>query len=864
MKIKILSSAVVVITAFCLLFHGCNPSSWTVHRWGDTTQDDNMMYVHVREHQPSIFIPVSGNTLLGASITESSAAAIAAGTPVSYEQTEDGVLLHVPSGAGTIALSFENTILAGKSTEAGTYLAFLYDNMPLPDMMTKDLSFWTANVKKTLETRAGTGWKIPEREFRHFVLPLRVNNETLDDFRTEYAEELRARVAGMSIDEAAIELNHWCHEMATYKPSDGRTSSPLATIRSGLGRCGEESVLAVSAFRSAGIPARQVYTPRWAHTDDNHAWVEVWVDGKWHFLGACEPEPVLDRAWFNGPVSRALLLHTKAFGDYYGKEDVISRTPAYTEINVIRNYVPTRKAVVRVVDGNGVPVSGASVEYKIYNYAEFYTVARYLTGNDGCVSLDTGLGDMLVWASKDDNFGMAVAGSDNTDVVLDHCFGEAFEIDFDIVPPAENALPAPVTEQQEADNQRRLAEEDSLRDQRPKGNDAVLSAFKDKWAGQSANAEALLASLSAKDMNDVTADVLDDAMHHCSGTFEKYRDCPRIDLEFLYPYFDEIGSDLEFDSPSEINAWVTANIALDDRLNPQGLRIPPVFIWRERVSDKASRDIFFVALCRAKGFSARINEVTGKAQYLEKGQWIDIESGVQVPQGSITLSYEFNGIQHDPLYYSHFSISEISGGTQHLLTLPEDDSQTVKQVFNAPYSLNEGYYSLTSGSRMADGSVLAHISFFSIDEGDVAEIPLVMRKSESSASVIGHIDASPLLPVTGRGFFIMAFWGDKDEPTVHARGDLNSLAPVLNEWGRKTVVICDSGIETGLEGIDGIERYEDNDGGLMSMLLDGCETTFSRLPVIAVADSFGNVVYLSQGYNTSLAEDLRRVISNLK
>ena len=239
--------------------------------------------------------------------------------------------------------------------------------------------------------------------------------------------------------------------------------------------------------------------------------------------------------------------------------------------------------------------------------------------------------------------------------------------------------------------------------------------------------------------------------------------------------------------------------------------------------------------------------MTGKAQYLEKGQWIDIESGVQVPQGSITLSYEFNGIQHDPLYYSHFSISEISGGTQHLLTLPEDDSQTVKQVFSAPYSLNEGYYSLTSGSRMADGSVLAHISFFSIDEGDVAEIPLVMRKSESSARVIGHIDASPLLPVTGRGFFIMAFWGDKDEPTVHARGDLNSLAPVLNEWGRKTVVICDSGIETGLEGIDGIERYEDNDGGLMSMLLDGCETTFSRLPVIAVADSFGNVVYRSRG-----------------
>ena len=32
--------------------------------------------------------------------------------------------------------------------------------------------------------------------------------------------------------------------------------------------------------------SRQVYTPRWAHTDDNHAWVEAWVNGKWYFLGA--------------------------------------------------------------------------------------------------------------------------------------------------------------------------------------------------------------------------------------------------------------------------------------------------------------------------------------------------------------------------------------------------------------------------------------------------------------------------------------------------------------------------------------------------------------------------------------------------
>ncbi len=88
----------------------------------------------------------------------------------------------------------------------------------------------------------------------------------------------------MSLEDAILEINHWCHEKVTYTPTDARTRGPIAVMATGKGRCGEESTFTVSALRAAGIPARQVYTPRWAHTDDNHAWVEAWADGKWHFL----------------------------------------------------------------------------------------------------------------------------------------------------------------------------------------------------------------------------------------------------------------------------------------------------------------------------------------------------------------------------------------------------------------------------------------------------------------------------------------------------------------------------------------------------------------------------------------------------
>lgn len=198
---------------------------------------------------------------------------------------------------------FSSGKLQGDRLEA---MKFLYAYLPLPDISSYSPEFFLANVDASLKAREEMPWgrDIPEREFRHFVLPLRVNNEMLDSSRLVFYEQLRDRVRSLSLEEAILEVNHWCHEKVTYRPSDGRTSNPLSTVSQAIGRCGEESTFTVAALRAVGIPARQVYTPRWAHTDDNHAWVEAWANGQWHFLGACEPEPVLDLAWFNIPASR--------------------------------------------------------------------------------------------------------------------------------------------------------------------------------------------------------------------------------------------------------------------------------------------------------------------------------------------------------------------------------------------------------------------------------------------------------------------------------------------------------------------------------------------------------------------------------
>jgi len=615
-------------------------------------------------------------------------------------------------------------------TRQQEYVDWLYASMPLPDSLQYPRSFWEANVAKTLEVRDRMRWDIPEREFRHFVLPLRVNNETLDDFRTVYADTLCRRVAGMSLAEAALEVNHWCHEQATYQPSDARTSAPMATVRRGVGRCGEESVLAVAALRAAGIPARQVYTPRWAHTDDNHAWVEVWVDGKWHFMGACEPAATLDNAWFNGPVSRALLLHTKVYGDYQGDEDIIQRTPCYTEINVIRGYVPARRTVVTVMD-DGRPAAGATVSFHIYNYAEFYPVASYVTGADGQAALDTGLGDLLVWARKGDRFGFARASSEAVTVSLDHRIGERFGVDIDIVPPPEDPIPVGASPEQTAANNLRLQAEDAIRAAHPHGNPEA-EAF---VAAEPDFGRQLLALLTDKDRGDVTRDVLEDVLATRTSE-DPYVLSPRVEIEPLRPFRGEVlasGIGARLDGPDAVARWVRDSISIVTDRNPQRLRTAPVAVWRSRRADAPGRDIFFVALCRALGYPARLDGVTGKTQYRQGDEWVDVDFGDRAqervaPQGTLRLRYAPGGPVKTPEYYRHYTLTRLEPERSRLMEYDENGPA------QDSYMLEEGYYMLTSGNRLADGSALVRLEFVNVEQDRSVEVPLLLRSSSRSSA----------------------------------------------------------------------------------------------------------------------------------
>jgi len=734
-------------------------------------------------------------------------------------------------------------------------MQFLYAYMPLPDITDYTAEFYLDNVRTALKTRHEMPWgaTVPDREFYHFVLPVRVNNENLDNSRMVFYDELKGRVKGLSMADAVLEVNHWCHEKVTYQPSDGRTSSPLASVRSAIGRCGEESTFTVAALRSIGIPARQVYTPRWAHTDDNHAWVEVWVDGHWHFLGACEPEPILDLGWFNAPASRGMMMNTKVFGKYDGPEEQLGRSACYTEINVTDNYAPTAIAQVTVTGPDGQPVEDATVRFSLYNYAEFYPIGIKHTDRHGHASLRTGLGDLLVWATDGKRFGFMKysVGRDNAlTLVLDKTAGYTGTLELDIIPPAQSAsLPTP-SKEAAAENDRRKALEDSIRKAytdtfysgiqgeefaksmglnpekvskiliESRGNHQTIIEFlKSAPAADRERALDLLLTIWEKDRRDITLDVLRDHLatpQADTPLYTEYIMNPRVSNEMLTPYKAPLRNSFSdkfrracLTDPMLWVKWCRDSLNIDREWNPQHLCMHPLSVAQCRTTDPHSRDIFFVAGARSLGIPARIDPVTGKTQYADpSGRFIDVDFGDSYNEtqsqskGILQPAYTPTGRINDPLYYTHFSISKIEDGTPQLLEYPEN--ATLGKIIKDNEPIDAGQYLMVSGQRMANGNVLARLEIFQITPDTVNTPLLAIRQDSSGAQVIGNFNSEnlyydlkdktekSLLSTTGRGYYILGLIAPGNEPTVHALNDISLSAKELEKWGGKIMLLFEN------------------------------------------------------------------------
>ena len=835
----------------------------------------------------------------------------------------------------TVGKTFYNTQKENLTADEQEALKFLYAYMPLADVTDYPTSFFADNVRMSFKARKEMPWgkNVPELLFRHFVVPIRVNNEALDNARSVFYNELKDRIKGMSMMDAIIEVNHWCHEKVTYQPSDARTSAPLATLKTATGRCGEESTFAVAALRAVGIPARQVYTPRWAHTDDNHAWVEAWADGKWYFLGACEPEPVLNLGWFNAPASRAMLMHTRAFGDYNGPEEVMLRTSNFTEINLTSNYAPVAPIDFYVKDSEGKPVENARVEFKIYNYAEFFTAVTKYTDANGHTSLSAGIGDLVVWASKDGKYTyQKVSFGKDKETILTLPEGAptssvgALETSappkctyLDIVPPKEDPQLPYVSDEMHKENQRRFALEDSIRKAytatfptmeeakrinergaeyifKSRGNKQTIVDFINRHSDNEDRVMGILATLSDKDLRDITTEILEDSYNATTDQLS-----PRVEDELITipfkQYFEKAFSKKTADAfradPMKLVEWIKKNI----RLNPdkKALRIAqtPVGVMKSKITDERSRDIFFVDVARSLGIEAQKDAVTGKIQYKKNGEWQDVKfdntadkTSTAAALGTIKLTYEPTKLLDNPKYYSHFTISRIENGTAQLLNFDEGQADmgngtTWSNTFKNGYKLDAGTYMLTTGTRLANGSVLASNRIFEIVKGQTTTLPLEIRQNTNEVTVIGSFNSESLvtkdgkevslLSQTGRGYYVVGILGVGQEPTNHALHDIEKMKEAFEAWGRPVVLIFESEADAAkfnhdeFPGLPSTVQFAlDKDGSVRKQIAREMKLMNEKqMPMFIIADTFNRVVFVSQGYTIGLGEQMQGVFKKL-
>jgi hypothetical protein len=468
---------------------------------------------------------------------------------------------------------------------------------------------------------------------------------------------------------------------------------------------------------------------------------------------------------------------------------------------------------------------------------------------------------------------------------------------FDIVPPPENVQLPAVTPEQRAANDRRFAYEDSLRHAyeatfptpaealafvrehgyddrmasyivRSRGNADVIKTFMAQATDPKA-VEDIFSTLSTKDFHDIPAPIL-----FSYYTADPFRGA-RIENEFLSDYYGFFQSNQGSTAAAE---------KIRRQTDPTAWRIPmsPEGVWKSRMADPRSLDIFTVALLRARGKDARKNPVTGVLETREEGgAWKSLSGapGKADPKGTLRLTFTPTSSVDNPQYYSHFTLSKIVDGRPSLLSFDEGEvdmggGTDWEHAFKQGCQLDEGTYLLVSGNRLSDGSVPVSMRFFEIKAGEETVEELRINENVGALPVIGSFDAEnkiqvdgeevSILSQVGRGFYVLAVLDPGKEPTNHALRDIAAARDQLETWGRPILLLCTS--EKALQQLHKEEK-EGRYGKLPTTVLYGVapeEMLDGARPVVLMADSFNRVFFQSKGYTIGLGNQLSAASTALK
>ncbi len=783
--------------------------------------------------------------------------------------------------------------LQGREEAFCLCLRFLCGHLPANDILSVSVERLAGYAEASLEAYQSIDYikTIPQELFFAYVLYHRVNSEHIDGSRGLLMAALLPHVQGKTMAEAALAVNAWCFSQATYTPADDRTLGPLAVMHRTLGRCGEESVLAVAALRAVGIPARQCYCPRWSHCDDNHAWVEVWTDGDWHYLGACEPEPVLDKGWFTAAASRAMLVHTRQWSCLESEETVLLTTPTYQEISVTGRYAELKTLTVQILE-QGRPLPNVAVSFQIVNYSQFFTLHRAHTDEEGFAQFATGLGDLCVYVCHQGKVLLKKVNMRLQQGVVIQDLAQANGLDarmeLDLVPPIGKSDVVPRTDDPVHEEMLRSCvaqrEQYQAAFAKAEGESVFASALRaaaGNWqevaafiADESYTVpvkEELLQTLRPKDFVDITCRTLCDALvtalpvknRYPADIYQKYILAPRIANEMLLPHRTKIRQlfPAGFANPTEILAWMENHLQTVDARGGAHYDPDAYGCLYYRQVPAHSVDLVFVACCRAFCFPARLAPDTGEGQWLDgEGRWQSIRS--QKARVGLTLKNP-TGVQLH--YQEHFALEWFRDGEFMALAYPE-----LMLEERCTLQVEPGLYRLVTTTRQIDGTASVILQHIRVDGDTCATLEMpsdqtAQRLQQVSLGLPTGPVQQALAEMAGRqGMVIFAEPGT--EPTEHL---LQEMLECAQEFAAAAFPIWIFVEHPELINNATLQRLR---AELPAMRILACRDPEGeaalhrqlqvgdlRLPFVISVDAMGRGVYASANYNIRTAQTHLRI-----
>lgn len=666
-------------------------------------------------------------------------------------------------------------LLAQCTEDEAEALKCLYASMPVNDVTdyAPELFLSYARHGVFLWKEGPFAGKVPEDIFAGYVLYHRLGIENITDCRPFFYSILKDQIVGMNMTEAAIQLNYWCASQVTYQTTDPRTAGPESLYRSGVGRCGEESIFGAFIFRTMGIPARQVMSPLWSHCDDNHAWVEVWCDGTWKFLGACEPELIMNKGWFRNPTTRSMMIQANWHLPIMPENAVLGRDASDLVVNDLCTYAETKYLEVTVVDQEGNPLPDVTVYFSVFNYDSFGTVAALHTDQNGKAKIETGLGSLLVSIHENDICTEVLVNTceQDTCTLVAGTRTNKLEVWEDFVvyaPVATMKNYTRLTPEQLVESETRLNEAVASRFQKVEafydevlaekaiegyteeekvrcreimklacGNMHEIAEFLAKDCEGRYPHEwklAILNTLRKKDYVDVTCKILEE---HCEmtvpyadlydkETLYKFVLCPRVDFEFIYEYrrfiLDWLTKEQKEQFRKEpIEAWKYINMVLKSNKMMERGRI----IATTRGSlilgygNKITKKVVCVKLLRTLGVPARINPTDHMVEAWIDGEFVHLEKPVDVSVGrtAVIRIHETEGVEW--IYHQNWMIEKLEHGQYRPIRIPWK-----KADFDGTVNVFPGRYRVFTSNRLPNGNSFVKKYVFEVNDGEQKDIYL--------------------------------------------------------------------------------------------------------------------------------------------